>query len=112
MKNSILILLLFALGGSFAQNDNCNFTMDLQGGVLKDSSYELGALAFTGIKKRHDKSILIRMNFDDMQMITLNVAYFQAFLSNVCVYKNHKISEVKVYGSESHVRLLLVYEKI
>jgi hypothetical protein len=111
MKNALLILLLVITGGIYAQNNNCNFTMELQGSLLKDSTYSLESISIAGLKMKHQINVLSMIDFKKDQTITLNVQFFETFLDAICRYKKYSISKVMVGGNGDSGQLLLVYEK-
>ena len=84
MKNVLLIILIFVVGGINAQNNDCNFTMNIQGSIVQDSTYSLKSFSFTGVKASHHSKIFTLIDFDNDQMVTLNVEFFQEFLRAVC----------------------------
>ncbi|NOQ74801.1 MAG: hypothetical protein GQ574_22495 [Crocinitomix sp.] len=111
MKNTLLIILIFVFNGIYAQGNGCNFTMEIQGSIVKDSTYSLKSVSFDGIKASHQRKIISLMNFDYEQKITLNVAFFEAYLAAVCQYKKYTLSKVMIGGNGDSGQLLLVYIK-
>ncbi len=111
MKNALLIILIIALNGIYAQTSSCNFTMNLQGNIVKDSTYSLQSFSFTGVKTKHHKKIMDLIDYDNKQSVTLNIAFFEDFLAAICQYKKYHISSVMVGGSGESVQLLIVYKE-
>ncbi len=109
MKNVLLTILILAFNGIHAQNSNCNFTMELQGNIVKDSTYSLQSFSFTGVKTKHHKKIMALIDYDNKQSVTLNVEFFENFLAAVCQYKKYNISKVMCGGGGKSVQLLIVY---
>ncbi|MFT5822930.1 MAG: hypothetical protein ACI8ZM_004187 [Crocinitomix sp.] len=111
MKNTLLIILIFVFNGVYAQDKDCNFTMEIQGNIVKDSTYSLLSLSIVGIKKKHQKELMDKMGFGYEQLVTLNVNFFEEYLAAVCLYRKFKLTKVMIGGDSGPVQLLLIYEK-
>ncbi|NOQ74807.1 MAG: hypothetical protein GQ574_22525 [Crocinitomix sp.] len=110
MRNANLIILMFGVGGIYAQNNNCNFTVEVLGDLSEQTDYSVESFQIGGIKRRKQKKIMELMDFDFSRPVGITLQFHQAYLAAVCQYKKYRITRVIVSGYSNLVEITVIYE--
>jgi len=110
-KIALLFVLIFAFALSpFAQNNYCNFTLNVGEGIDLNQSYEIDGIAFEGLKRMHKKKVSTKMNLTTESVVDIATIYFQNEVGNVCRYKKYDLKEIKLIKEGEKINVLLIYE--
>ncbi len=101
MKNLVVFFLFIVIVSPqvVAQNNFCNFTLDVREGVKMNKEYVTSEFKFNGVKPKHEQKLLKLLDIYSGKVVETSLSFFQKEYAAVCRFKSFEL--VRIFISQA-----------